>query len=63
MKDFLKKYTAWILLGLLIGYGLVLLGTTLATDTSFEFFNEKKVVCFQGTKPTCYQVISLTLTK
>lgn len=56
---FLQKYTPWILLGLLIGFGLIMWGVELAKAPGFEFYNKREVVCFKIKEPVCYKLITI----
>lgn len=59
MIAFIKRNISWILLGLLLGFGLMMLGLGLAKAPEFEFFNKNEIVCFKTNTPTCYKLITI----
>ena len=59
MKNFIKKYGAWIITGALLGFGLLMWGVELAKPPTFEFFNKGEIVCFKTAEPKCFKLITI----
>lgn len=54
-----KKYIAWIMLGILVGFGLVMFGRELSNPPLFEMFNKGEIVCFHTKEAMCYKLITI----